>query len=240
MGRAQRHLCISRFQRKVWNTRVFRLFVRGIFLVENLSSLYKFEQLPKLEKGDQWAVRLFPWRFQKEDEQRWKTSMLTAYWPGPHWDTRTRVTEESKPQVWGETPWNTDSPGLTDAPLSHTLPASSANPIPLMLQRAWRHTSPRASLSGNWSRMATRRGTAPWRSNSCCSLAEGESEHWILNQFIEPTLFIYFYMGLVLNKFPHIDRFFVSQTFSRNPVGCFLFSIKGMNKIVFSISVLFN
>lgn len=159
-------------QRKVWNMRVLRLLVRGIFLVENLITLYKFE-FAKLENGNQRAVRLFPWRFQKDEEQRWKASMFTAYWPGAHWDTHTKVTDEAKPQVWGETPWKTDSPGLTVTPLSQTMPASSATPMPLRLQRAWRHTSSRASSSGERSKMATRRGTAPWRSSSSCSLAEG-------------------------------------------------------------------
>lgn len=166
-------------QRNVWNTRVFRLLVLGTFLVENRITLSRFEQLPKPENGNQRAVRLFPWRVQKDEEQRWKTSMLTAYWPGAHWDTHTRVTEEAKPQLWGETPWNTDSPGLTDAPRSQTIPASSATPIPLRLQRARRHSSSRAPLSGKRSRMAMRRGTAPRRRSCSCSLAErdGEGEH---------------------------------------------------------------
>lgn len=157
--------------RKVWNTRVFRLFVRGMFLVENLITFNIFEQLPKLKNGNQCTARLFPWRFQKEEEQRWKSSMLTMYWPGPHWETRTNVTEEAKPQVWGETPWNTHSPGLKGAPLSQIIPASSATAMPLRLQRAMRHTSSRASLSGKRSKMATRRGTAPRRSSSSCCLA---------------------------------------------------------------------
>lgn len=160
--------------------RVFRLLVRGTFLVENLITLYRFEQLPKVENGNQRVVCLLPWSFQNKDEQRWKTSMLTMHWPGAHWDTRTRVTEEAKPQVWGETPWNTDSPGLTDAPLSQTIPASSAIPIPLRLHRACRHTSSRASLSGKRSRMATRRGTAPRRNNSSCCLAEGDKRTTLL------------------------------------------------------------
>lgn len=163
-------------QRKVWNMRIFRLLVRGTFLIENLTTLHRFEQLPKLENGNQRGVRLFPWRLQKEEEQRWKTSMLTAYWPGAHCDTHTIITEEAKPQVRGETPWKTHCPGRTDAPLSQTMPASSATPIPLRLQRARRHTSSRASSSGKRSRTATSRGTAPRRSKSCCSLAGGDKE----------------------------------------------------------------
>lgn len=170
----------SSCQRKVWNTRVFRLFVRGMFLVENFISLKKLEQLPTLKKGNQPVARLFPWRFQKDEEQRWKFSMLTKNWPGPHWETRTRITEKAKPQVWGETPWNTDSPGLRDGPLSQVIPASSAIPMPLTLQSALRHTSSRTSLSVYLSRMATRRGTAPLRSNSSCCLAEEKKKHSIL------------------------------------------------------------
>lgn len=154
--------------------RVLRLLVRGTFLVENLITLYRFEQLPKLENWNQRAARLLPWRFQNDEEQRWKTSMLTAYWPGADWDTRTRVTEDAKPQVWGEMPWNTDSPGLTDAPFSQTMPASSATPIPLRLHRACKHTSSKASSFGKRSRMATRRGTAPRHNSSSCCLAEGD------------------------------------------------------------------
>lgn len=168
------YVCSVSCQRNVWNTRVFRLLVLGLFLVENLITLYRLEQLPRLEKGNHRALRLFPWRLQKEDEQRWKTSMLTEYWPGAHWVTHTRVTEEAKPQLWGDTPWNTDSPGLTEDPLSQTIPASSDTPIPLRLHRACRQTSSRGSFSGKRSRMETRRGTAPWRSNCSWSLAEGD------------------------------------------------------------------
>lgn len=71
----------------------------------------------------------------------------------------------------GETAWNKDSPGLAETPLSQIRPASSANPIPLRLHRARRQAS---SVAGNRSRTATRRGTAPWRSRSSCSLAEEE------------------------------------------------------------------
>ncbi|TNN40928.1 hypothetical protein EYF80_048896 [Liparis tanakae] len=66
-------------QRNVWNTRAFRLLVGGTFLMENLISWHRSEQLPKLKNGNQRAVRLLPWRLQKEAEQRWKTSTLTAY-----------------------------------------------------------------------------------------------------------------------------------------------------------------
>lgn len=159
----------------MWNIRVFRLFVLGIFFAGALRNWYRLEQAPKPENGDQPAVALFPCSSQKEDEHRWKTSKLTAYWPDAHWDTHTWITEEAKPQVCGDTPWNTVSPGFTDTPLSHTIPASSATPIPPRLHRAWRHTSSRASFSGKQSRMATRRGTTPWRSSSSCCLTEAKS-----------------------------------------------------------------
>lgn len=172
-------------QSKVWNTSVLRLLVRGESPVENFIPLYRLEQLLKLKKGNQRAFRLLLWKLQKEGEQRWNASILTMYWPGAHWDTCTSVTEETKPQVWGDVPWNTDSPGLTETRRSQTTRASSATPIPLRLHRAWRHSSSRASVSGKRSRMATSRGTAPRRSNWSCSFAEGDREnnHWRPGEF---------------------------------------------------------